>query len=276
MACSSIANIAADILFVTVFKMRVDGVAWATFICQGISCILAVIFVLKRLSKITTETKAKPFSWSLLRQISIVAIPSIFQQSFISIGNIIIQGIINGFGTSVMAGYSAAIKLNNLVTSSLTTIGNGISNFTAQNLGAGKLERIKEGFRAGIKLVWLLCIFFTSAYLLGGRFLINIFMDDASDSALDVGVEILRILSPIYFIISIKFVSDGVLRGAGMMKQFIISTFSDLILRVVLAKILSVPFGATGIWLAWPFGWVIGALLSYIFYRSIKWKEHKL
>lgn len=88
----------------------------------------------------------------------IIAVPSILQQSFISVGNLLIQSVINGFGASVMAGYSAAVKLNNLVITSFTTIGNGISNFSAQNLGAHQYGRIREGFRAGIKMVWCLCV----------------------------------------------------------------------------------------------------------------------
>ncbi|MGN1444656.1 MAG: MATE family efflux transporter, partial [Eubacteriales bacterium] len=142
LACSSTANIAVDILFVTLFDMGVAGVAWATFLCQGISCLLAVLFVLLRLRKIKAEGKCKVFSWPILGKIAVIAIPSILQQSFISVGNIIIQGIINGFDVAVMAGYSGAIKLNNMVITSLTTLGNGISNYTAQNLGAGKYERI--------------------------------------------------------------------------------------------------------------------------------------
>ena len=160
--CSSLANIGMDILFVTalspVFTRGVDGVAWATFLCQGVSCILAMIFVFRRFRKIETGARVPVFSWKILGKIATVAIPSILQQSFISVGNIIIQGVINSFGSSVMAGYSAAIKLNNLVITSLTTLGNGISNYTAQNLGAKKIERVPSGFRAGVKLVWLLCI----------------------------------------------------------------------------------------------------------------------
>lgn len=156
LAASSVANIGMDILFTTalsgVFTRGVDGVAWATFLCQGVSCVLAVVFVLKRFRKIETEGKIPLFSWSLLGRISVIAIPSILQQSFISVGNIIIQGVINSFGTGAIAGYAAAIKLNNLTITSLTTIGNGISNFAAQNLGAQKPERIREGFRAGMKV----------------------------------------------------------------------------------------------------------------------------
>ena len=276
LACSSLSNIGMDILFVTAFKMGVAGVAWATFICQGISCILAVVFVFIRLAKIKTTEKSKIFSWKLLGKISVVAIPSILQQSFISVGNIIIQGIINSFGSAVMAGYSASIKLNNLVITSLTTLGNGISNFTAQNLGAQKPERVKEGFKSGIKLVWMLCIPLTILYIFVGKYLLYIFLDNPSGTAMDVGIEILRILAPFYIVISAKLVADGVLRGAEMMNKFMIATFTDLILRVVLAKALSIPFGTTGIWLAWPIGWSVATVLSVIFYQTGIWRKNRI
>ncbi|MBQ1535828.1 MAG: MATE family efflux transporter, partial [Ruminococcus sp.] len=149
LAVSSVSNIAVDILFVTAFNMGVAGVAWATLICQGISCVLAVTVVFKRFSKIRTDEKAAVFSRKLLGKIAAVAVPSILQQSFISVGNIIIQGIINSFGSGVTAGYAASVKLNNLVITSFTTLGNGVSNFTAQNIGAGKPHRVYEGFKAG-------------------------------------------------------------------------------------------------------------------------------
>lgn len=271
LACSSTANIGMDILFVTAFDMGVAGVAWATFICQGISCILAVLFVFRRFSKIGTEGKIPVFSLKLLKDISVIAVPSILQQSFISVGNIIIQGIINGFGPGVMAGYAASVKLNNLVITSLTTLGNGISNFTSQNLGAKKNERIKEGFLAGVKLVWLICIPLVILYLFAGKYLVYLFLDTPSEAALETGIVFLRILSPFYFVVALKLVSDGVLRGAAMMKKFMVATFTDLILRVLLAWLLSIPFASTGIWLAWPIGWTIAAVMSYFFYRSHKW-----
>ena len=271
LACSSTANIGMDILFVTAFDMGVAGVAWATFICQGISCILAVLFVFRRFSKIGTEGKIPVFSLKLLKDISVIAVPSILQQSFISVGNIIIQGIINGFGPGVMAGYAASVKLNNLVITSLTTLGNGISNFTSQNLGAKKNERIKEGFLAGVKLVWLICIPLVILYLFAGKYLVYLFLDTPSEAALETGIVFLRILSPFYFVVALKLVSDGVLRGAVMMKKFMVATFTDLILRVLLAWLLSIPFASTGIWLAWPIGWTIAAVMSYFFYRSHKW-----
>lgn len=275
LVCSSLSNIGVDILFVTAFNMGVSGVAWATFICQGVSCVLAMLFVFRRLATIKTQEKPAAFSWNLFKRIAVVAVPSILQQSFISVGNIIIQGIINNFGASVMAGYSASIKLNNLVITSLTTLGNGISNFTAQNLGAGKLKRVSEGFRAGLKLVWLLCVPLTLLYLFAGKYLVYVFMDNPTGTAMDVGVEILRILSPFYFVVSAKLAADGVLRGAGMMKKFMIATFTDLILRVVLAEVLSriQELGATGIWLAWPIGWTVAMVVSILFYRTGSWRK---
>ena len=268
LALSSTANILIDILFVKGFSMGISGVAWATFLCQGASCILSLALVLKRLRDIRTETKVLVFSWSLLGKIAVVAIPSILQQSFISVGNMLIQGRINSFGVSVAAGYSAAVKLNNLVITSFTTIGNGISNFAAQNLGAARFGRIREGFRAGWRLVWCLCVPFCIAYVAFGRYLLLLFMDRSSQTALQTGREFLWILSPFYFVVSVKLVADGILRGTSAMGQFMVATFTDLILRVVLSFLLSGWTGsALGIWCSWPVGWTIATGMSLFFYR---------
>ena len=273
LAASSLSNIAVDILFVTAFKMGVAGVAWATFLCQGVSCVLAVIVVFRRFRTIETKEKPKLFSVPLLKKIAIVAVPSILQQSFISVGNIIIQSVINTFGASVIAGYSASVKLNNLVITSFTTLGNGISNYTAQNVGADKPVRVCQGFRAGLKLVWMLCVPLTVLYFLAGQYLLYLFLDNPTGTAMQVGIQFLRILSPFYFVVSAKLVSDGILRGAGQMKPFMIGTFTDLILRVVLAKVLSIPFCPLGIWCAWPIGWSISTVMSVSFYEKGPWKQ---
>lgn len=274
LACSSVSNIAVDILFVAQFGMGVAGVAWATFLCQGISCVLAVVVVFRRLKTIPEGNGSKIFSWKLFRSISIIAVPSILQQSFISVGNIVIQGVINGFGIAVMAGYSASVKLNNMIITSLTTLGNGISNFTAQNLGAGKYDRIRAGFKEGVRLVWMLCIPVALLYFTAGRYLVYIFLDSPVGQAVDVGATFLRILAPFYLVISVKLVADGVLRGAGLMKRFMITTFTDLILRVLLAVVLSkTSLGSNGIWLSWPIGWSIAMVLSTVFYAKVKWEK---
>lgn len=269
LAVSSLSNIAVDILFVTTFDMGVAGVAWATFLCQGASCILALLVVFHRLKGIEVNENISIFSFRILKKIAVVAIPSILQQSFVSVGNIIIQGVINGFGAGVIAGYSASVKLNNLVITSFTTLANGISNYTAQNIGAQKFVRVNEGYRAGIKLVWMLSLPLFALYFFGGKWLLYLFMDEPTKLALQTGIHFLRILSPFYFVISVKLVTDGVLRGAEKMRPFMISTFTDLILRVGLAIILSrTALGSTGIWCAWPIGWSIATVMSVLFYKT--------
>ena len=269
LAVSSLSNIAVDIWFVKAFHMGVAGVAWATFLCQGVSCILAMTVIFRRLGKLESNEKSPLFDLQLLKQIVSIAVPSTLQQSFISLGNIAIQGIINGFGAPVMAGYSAAVKLNNLVMTSFTTLGNGISNYTAQNLGAGKLSRIRQGFRSGIRLVWMLSLPLFPLYFFGGNLVLKLFLEEPTELAMRTGMTFLRILSPFYFIISVKLVADGILRGAGRMRSFMTATFTDLILRVLLAYCFSrTSLGATGIWCAWPIGWCTATVLSLAFYLN--------
>ena len=267
LAASSTSNIFMDILFVTAFKMGVAGVAWATFLCQGVSCVLAVLFVLRRLRGVETDEKSALFSFPLFCRIAAIAVPSILQQSFVSVGNIILQSVINTFGASVIAGYSAAVKLNNMVITSFTTLGNGISNYTSQNMGAGKMDRVHKGFGAGRNLVWIICVPIVLLYFFFGRFLLLLFMNDPQGPAIDTGMLFLHILSPFYFVVSLKLVTDGILRGCGLMGRFMVATFTDLILRVGMAIVLSATaLGSTGIWLSWPIGWCIGTVLSLVFY----------
>lgn len=274
LAGSSVANIGMDALFVGGFHMGVDGVAWATFLCQGVSCVLALAVVIRRLRSLPAEGEVRWFSKHLLWKIARIAIPSILQQSFISVGNIIIQGVINGFGQAVIAGYAGAIKLNNMVITSLTTLANGISNFTAQNLGAGQPDRVRQGFRAGLRLVWMICVPVIALYWLCTRSLMMLFLNGNEADALQAGLHFLRIVAPFYGVIAAKLVADGCLRGAGKMKPFMLATLTDFVLRVLLALLLSkTRFGSDGIWMAWPIGWVISAVLSVLFYRAQKWEE---
>lgn len=268
LAVSSLSNIALDVVFVSALNMGIAGVAWATFICQGISCVLSLIIVFNKVNKIETS-KPKLFDSKIFRQFASIAIPSILQQSFISIGNIIIQGVINSFGAGVIAGYAAGVKLNNLVITSFTTLGNGVSNFTSQNLGAKKISRINEGFVSGIKLVWCICLPISLLYFIFPHVLLSLFLDNPSAEALRSATLYLKILAPFYFVVSAKLVADGILRGSSLMKKFMTATFTDLTLRVVLAIVLAkTSLGYVGIWTAWPIGWCIATALSIIFYRK--------
>lgn len=266
---SSVGNILLDLLFVAVFHWGVAGVAWATFLAQGAACVLALFAFRRRLAEVKTEGKVQFFSAEVLMKIAFVAVPSILQQSFISIGNIFIQGLVNSYGSDVIAGYSAAIKLNTFIITGLTTLGNGISGFAAQNLGAGKPARVRECYRAGVKMAICVSIPFFIGFFFFGKAMMLLFMEGTSGLAMETGILFLRIVSPFYFIISIKLTADGVLRGAEAMRYFMIATFTDLILRVILAFIFSAWFEAAGIWMSWPAGWCVGTLLSVVFYRTV-------
>ena len=268
---SSVSNIILDYVFVAMLHWDVAGVAWATFVCQGIACVLALFTLQKRLKSIEVGEKAESFSWPMLKKVMAFAIPSILQQSFVSVGNIFVQNLINRFGSSVIAGYSAAIKINTFAVTCFSTTGNAVSSFTAQNVGAGYYDRVKKGLKAGLLMGLIIGIpFFVSGFF-GGGILIKLFMKEQSTVALETGIQFLKIVAPFYFVIPMKLITDGLLRGSGAMRYFMISTFSDLILRVALGYILAVSFGTTGIWMSWPIGWTIGTVLSLWFYKKGVW-----
>ena len=274
LAISSTANIFMDILFVTAFKMGVDGVAWATFICQGVSCILANAVLFKRISSMTKGlAKGRLFDGRMFFKFVYLAVPSILQQSFVSVGNILVQTIINSFGSAVIAGYSAAIKLNNLVITSTTTLANAVSSFTSQNIGAAKYERVKSGWRVGIAFTECMLIPIILLFTLGSNLVLRVFLDDASSLAMATGRSFLLIVAPFYLVVAVKNISDAVLRGAGDMKPFMADTFIDLLLRVGLSWLFSRYLGTVGIWLSWPIGWSVATVISIFFYFTGHWKK---
>lgn len=268
---SSILNIVLDYLFVRYIHRGVASVAWATFIAQGLAAALANITLYFRLKQIPSEESYKRFDAELLKRILTIAVPSILQQSFISVGQLFVQGLINSFGSVVVAGYSAAFRINTFVISCFTTFGNAVSSFTAQNYGAGKYKRIKEGYYAGIRIVLFLGAIAFSSIFFGSDLLISLFIDtDDSPEVIRIGSSFLHTVSPFYMIISLKLVADGGLRGMGFMKEFMIATFSDLLIRVLFSFLLVVPFGYSGIWWSYPIGWVIGTLLSLYYRRKVE------
>lgn len=272
---SSLGNIALDLVFVLVFRQGVAGLAWATLIAQGIACVLAFLLILRRLRDIPESENAPLFSWRDLRDMIAMSIPGILQQSFISVGNLIVQTFINPYGSAVIAGYTAAIKLNTFAITCFTNMGTGMSGFTAQNLGAALPERVKEGFRAAVKLVCAIALVFTAVYLLGGNVLLRLFLDEESSVlSLQTARNFMCIASPFFAVICVKVLADGVLRGSGSMGFFMIATLVDLVMRVVLAWVFSQFFGATGIWMAWPISWTVATVLSVIFYCTGTWKKH--
>ena len=278
LAVSSIGNIFIDILFVKYFKMGIEGVALATFLCQGIASLLAAIVVHKRIKQLKIEVKTPIYSNECLKELAHIAIPSILQQTFISVGNIAIQSMINAYGFAATGGYSAAVKLNNMTITSITALGNGMSNYSAQNAGANKPDRIHDGLKAGIKMAIMIAVIFGMIYIGAGESLIKLFITDGNQDAINIGVKFLKIVSPFYFVIAIKLICDGILRGTNCMKLFMAATLIDLLVRVIFAKTFSQFFNLqlNGIWLAWPFGWIIGAICSLYFYNVIKKQNYRI
>lgn len=273
---SSVGNIILDYIFVAIFSWGVAGVAWATFIAQGISSILSLIALLIEMKKIKTDKKSPLISSKSMNKILTLAIPSILQQSFVSIGSLLIQGLVNGYGSSVIAGYGVAIQLNTFAITVFNTSSNAVSNFTAQNMGSGSITRVRQGFWSALKIVTVLAIPFIVVYTFFGESLVGLFMSEPTENAINTGRQFLTIVSPFYFSVMVKLVADGLLRGAGAVRFFVISTFSDLLLRVVLAYVFSPIFGVKGIWYSWPIGWVLSTIIAVVFYAKGFWLPKKL
>ena len=272
---SSAGNIILDYIFVAKFHWGVSGVAWATFIAQGVSAVLALVTLLGRLQKFAGKEKQPWFDKKLFGQIMAIAIPSILQQSVLSVGNLFVQGIVNQFGSAVVAGYSGAIKLNTFAINIFMTLGSCLSSYTAQNIGAGKTERIPLGFRTGLKLSEFTALPFVMLYFIFSRQMMGLFLGAESVEAISAGMAFLKIVSPCYFMIAIKLMTDGIIRGSGAMVYFVVATVPDLILRIGFALVLTKSFGSTGIWMAWPFGWIVATTLTLIFYRKLGYKNDK-
>ena len=273
---SSVGNVVLDYWFVAGLGMGVAGVAWATFIAQGVSAVLALAALALRLRGIRTDRRVVLFDIILLSQIAAIAVPSIMQQSVLSVGNMFVQEIVNRYGSAVIAGYSGAIKLNTFAINAFMSLGGCLSSYTAQNLGAGKMERIPLGFRTGIRLSLCAAIPFFALYFGFSRQMMGLFLNGDSGEAIASGMEFLRIVSPMYFMISIKLTTDGIIRGSGAMGYFVLATVPDLILRIIVANLLAGRFGSTGIWMAWPFGWVAATVLTIIFYRRIVTGKYRI
>ena len=273
---SSIGNVFLDVVFVAVLKMGVLGAALATLIAQGIACFGAFFVLVLRLKNLQVPIKPPRFSFSILGTILFVAIPTALQSSFVSVGNLLIQSLINSCGKGVIAGFAAAFKLNTIFLTGIGTISGGVSAFTAQNIGAKKFDRVQKGLGAGILVGFSVALPIILLYTFCGSTLLTAFLEDGGSEAMTVGRTFLIITSPFYFFVSAKLICDGVLKGTKSMLLFMISTFTDLILRVLIAYALFDSMSYSGIFAAWPVGWIIGGILSVSFYFAVISKQKKL
>ena len=272
---STILNIGLDLLFVAKFHWGVAGVAWATFIAQGLAAVLAVSVLLLKIRKI--PEKGRIFDGGLLGGMSRVGIPTMFQMAVVSIGNLFVQALVNSYGSDFIAGYSAALKINGFFTVVITTLGSAVATFTAQNIGAGKMDRPGQGLRAGMSINFIYVALAVILVFTLGEELIGLFVDDsASAQVYDTGVSYLRVVvcSSFFFIILNN--TCAVSRGAGYMIAFTSTTLVDLVVRVVTAYALSGVLGSASVYWSVGIGWLVGAVMGVAFYKSGKWKQVQL
>lgn len=275
---SSLFNVLLDYIFVAILHLGVAGVAWATFIAQGISSVLAVVTLLKRLKKVHIEEDIAIFDQKLLVKMGKIALPSIFQQSVVSVGQLLVQALVNSYGATVIAGYAAAIKLDSFFKMVIISMGNGVSSFTAQNAGARKLERVKQGYVATIKLAFIYCVIAAVIARFAGGYMIGWFVSDTTSDAvrgqvLSVGTTYMNVVTVFYFACALLLISSGVMRGAGYMPGFTLATFVDLFIRVAGAYILAFLMGYNAIWWSIAIGWIVGMIIAVGIIISGKWKR---
>lgn len=272
---SSILNIFLDLFAVRVLNMGVAGVAIATVIAQGLAAVMSLFVLLKRLK--TFEGTWKFFDTEILKKMVKVAIPSIIQQSIVSIGMLLVQSVVNGFGSSVLAGFTAATRLESICIVPMISMGNAVSTFTAQNMGAGQIERVKKGYRASYAIIAFFGAVICAVLLLFKEPLILMFLEEsAGGEAFQTGVGYLSFIAYFFVFIGLKAVSDGVLRGAGDVFVFTIANLVNLAIRVAFAFLMAPIIGVQAVWFAIPIGWVINYLVSGARYLTGQWSRKKL
>lgn len=270
---SSLLNVALDIIFVYVLHFDVAGAAWATFISQGLSCILTAIVLIRKLKSIRTEEKPKMFDSGLLKELTVTSIPIILQQSFVSVGNFFIMKRINLIGEDATTGFTTAFKMIGMANMGVVNMTGGLANFASQNKAAQEYERIKWGHLAVLTFTLVSSILFLTVFITCAEPLTRLFVqkEKLTPVAIDYSRQFLTIVSGFLPVVAVKIVSDGAVRGCGGNVGFTISTFTDLILRVMLVYILTtVGWGFSGVCWAWAIGWSVSTVLSIVFYSRIK------
>ena len=233
---SSVLNIFLDLYMVAVLNLGVAGAAYATFIAQGISAVLSLIIFIVTLQKLPGKAEGW-LSKTEFSDMSRIALPSILQQSTVSIGMMLVQSVVNSFGTQILAGFSAAMRIESLCVVPMSAI---------------------------------LCLFLEIAH----KPLIALFLDNAASSQTIVtGESYLKFIGFFFCMIGFKMAVDGILRGAGAVRVFTIANLVNLTLRVTIAKFGAPIWGVSMVWYAVPLGWLANFLISYGYYRTGKWKE---
>lgn len=269
---SSVFNIVLDWVFVADFALDVAGVAWATLIAQGVSVFGSFTVLRKELKKLEGASDGI-FEAEELLPMAKIALPSILQQSTVSIGMMLVQSVVNSFGAESLAGFSAGMRIESICVVPMAAVGNAISSYTAQNIGAGQLKRVSKGYVQANKMVIFFGVVICVILELFPTQFITLFLGaDGSQVAIATGYGYLVFMGFFFFMIGFKMAADGVLRGAGDMKLFTIANLVNLSIRVIMAMTLAPRFGIAWVWYAVPIGWTANFVISYLEYRTGKWK----
>ena len=272
---SSVFNIVLDIWMVRSLHLGIAGVAWATLIAQGISALVSFLIFLREL-KSYPGTPKKLCSPGELSSMCRVALPSIFQQSTVSIGMMLVQSVVNSFGPQMLAGFSAGMRVESLCIVPMAALGNAMSSYTAQNLGSRQTGRVREGYHAALRLTAFFAVFLClSLEFFHAPIIASFLGSDGTSLALETGSSYLRFIGFFFALIGLKMSTDGLLRGAADMKLFTLANLANLSLRVSFAVTMAPRFGIAMVWYAVPLGWLVNFLISFWEYRTGKW-ERKL
>ncbi len=270
---SSLLNVGLDLVAVAGLGMGVAGAAWATLLAQGVSAVASFLLFVRELRALPVHTPVRLFDAGELSRMLRIALPSILQQSTVSIGMMLVQSVVNSFGAQMLAGYSAASRIESVCLVPLLALGNAVSPYTAQNLGAGQPQRVRRGYRTCLCLVGGVAVALCAVTQLGARGLIGLFLGgEGTAAAYAAGVACTRFTGCFYFLLGAKAVTDGLLRGAGDMAVFTVANLVNLGLRVALSVALAPVFGLPMVWYAVPVGWLANVLISWLRYRTGRWQ----
>ncbi len=271
---STFLNIFLDILFVLGFKWGVAGAAWATVIAQAFSFVIAIIYLERLRHMLRITFKRLVFDWDIFKQSVRIGLPTGIQQTLVALGGMALMGIVNTFGTEVIAGFSAASRIDSLAVIPIMNFSASLSGFVGQNIGAGKIDRVKRGLWATIKMSVVFSIIISTIILIWGEKMMVVFT--TNPKVVDIGYHYLMIVSIFYVAFAVMFCINGLLRGAGAaIIPMYITLLSLWIVRIPLAYLLSRTFGMgeAGIWWSIPLGWLMGAVASILYYRLGNWKD---
>ncbi len=273
---STILNIGLDLLFILGWGWGIEGAAIATVISQGFAFFLGAWYLRRKGSIINLQLRSFAFDKSIFRTAMRVGLPSGLQQSFVAIGGILLYWIVNDFGVDVIAGYSAAMRIDSLASLPAMQLAAALSTFVGQNVGANRMDRVRRGF---ILTWWMstgMALLVTGAVVFFRTSLMSLFTDD--QAVIEAGNDYLIIVCAFYVVFSSMFITNGLLRGAGAtLIPMFITLISIWVLRIPLSYILSrdwTGLAETGIWWGIPVAWGFGAAASYAYYLSGKWKRY--